>query len=66
MYYRQLGRTGLQVSPLCLGSMLFGGKTPEAEAHMIIDCALDTGINVIDTAYYEDSSADFRPAQYRW
>ena len=50
MHYRQLGRTGLQVSPLCLGSMLFGGKTPEAEAHTIIDCALDTGINVIDTA----------------
>ena len=34
MYYRQLGRTGIQVSPLCLGSMLFGGETPEAEAHM--------------------------------
>jgi aryl-alcohol dehydrogenase-like predicted oxidoreductase len=50
MHYRQLGRTGLQVSPLCLGSMLFGGKTPEAEAHTIIDCALDAGINVIDTA----------------
>jgi aryl-alcohol dehydrogenase-like predicted oxidoreductase len=42
MHYRQLGRTGLQVSPLCLGSVLFGGKTPEAEAHTIIDCALDT------------------------
>jgi aryl-alcohol dehydrogenase-like predicted oxidoreductase len=50
MYYRQFGRTGLQVSPLCLGSMLFGGKTPEAEAHTIIDYALDAGINVIDTA----------------
>jgi len=92
----------------------FGGKTPEAEAHTIIDYALDAGINVIDTAniyergqseavigpalksngkrskvvlttkvwgridcicapgktlvsyYYEDSSADFRPSQYRW
>jgi aryl-alcohol dehydrogenase-like predicted oxidoreductase len=50
MYYRQLGRTGIQVSPLCLGSMLFGGKTPKAEAHTIIDYALDARINVIDTA----------------
>jgi len=50
MHYRQLGRTGIQVSPLCLGSMLFGGKTPEAEAHTIIDYALDAGINMIDTA----------------
>lgn len=50
MDYRQFGRTGMQVSSLCLGSMLFGGKTPETEAHAIIDYALDAGINVIDTA----------------
>jgi aryl-alcohol dehydrogenase-like predicted oxidoreductase len=50
MHYRQFGRTGIQVSPLCLGSMLFGGKTPEAESYTIIDHALDAGINMIDTA----------------
>ncbi|HET8842202.1 MAG TPA: aldo/keto reductase [Ktedonobacteraceae bacterium] len=50
MHYRQFGRIGMQVSPLCLGSMLFGGKTPEAEAHKIIDNALDAGINMLDTA----------------
>jgi aryl-alcohol dehydrogenase-like predicted oxidoreductase len=48
--YRQLGRTGVQVSPLCLGSMLFGGKTPEAEAYTIVDHALAAGLNYIDTA----------------
>jgi len=50
MHYRQFGRTGIQVSPLCLGSMLFGGKTPAAEANTIVDYALDAGINMIDTA----------------
>src|SRR5215813_12289081 len=50
MQYRQLGRTGVQVSPLCLGAMLFGGKTPEAEAYTIVDRALDAGINFLDTA----------------
>jgi aryl-alcohol dehydrogenase-like predicted oxidoreductase len=50
MHYRQFGRTGIQVSPLCLGSMLFGGKTSEADANTIIDAALDEGINCIDTA----------------
>ncbi len=50
MHYRQLGRTGLQVSPLCLGSMLFGGITAASEAKTIIDAALEAGINLIDTA----------------
>jgi aryl-alcohol dehydrogenase-like predicted oxidoreductase len=50
MYYRQLGRTGMQVSSLSLGTMEFGSKTPAAEAHTIIDSALDAGINLIDTA----------------
>jgi aryl-alcohol dehydrogenase-like predicted oxidoreductase len=44
MLYRQLGRTGVQVTPLCLGGMLFGGRTPEEEAITIIDTALDAGI----------------------
>jgi aryl-alcohol dehydrogenase-like predicted oxidoreductase len=50
MKYRSLGRTGVQVSSLCLGCMMFGGKTPEAESMDIIDCALDTGVNFLDTA----------------
>lgn len=50
MQYRQLGRTGVTVSELCLGTMLFGGRTPEDEAHRIVDRALDQGINFIDTA----------------
>ncbi len=50
MEYRILGRSGLKVSPLCLGTMNFGGPTPEAEAGQIIDHALGGGINFIDTA----------------
>jgi aryl-alcohol dehydrogenase-like predicted oxidoreductase len=50
MQYRSLGRTGVQVSSLCLGAMNFGGSTPEAEAHQILNNALDAGINFIDTA----------------
>jgi 1-deoxyxylulose-5-phosphate synthase len=50
MEYRNLGRTGVKVSPLCLGAMNFGGPTEEAESIEIIDCALDRGFNFIDTA----------------
>src|SRR5919202_1250795 len=50
MDYRSLGRTGVQVSPLCLGAMNFGGPTPEDESLRIVDAALDGGINFIDTA----------------
>jgi 1-deoxyxylulose-5-phosphate synthase len=50
MEYRNLGRTGVQVSPLCLGAMNFGGPTDEEESIRMIDCALDSGINFIDTA----------------
>src|SRR5690606_15353606 len=48
--YRSLGRTGVKVSPLCLGCMTFGGLTDEAESARIIDRALDAGINFLDTA----------------
>ena len=48
--YRRLGRTGLRVSPLCLGTMNFGPRTPEAESFTIMDAALDAGINFFDTA----------------
>lgn len=50
MEYRSLGRTGVKVSPLCLGAMNFGNPTPEAESLDIINCALDAGINFIDTS----------------
>jgi len=48
--YRSLGRTGVMVSPLCLGAMNFGGPTGEAESIAILNRALDAGINFIDTA----------------
>ena len=50
MDYRNLGRSGLKVSPLCLGAMMFGGPTDEATARRIIDRARDQGVNFIDTA----------------
>ena len=50
MDYRILGRTGIRVSPLCLGTMNFGGPTSEVESIGIVQAALDAGINFIDTA----------------
>ncbi|HEY9076762.1 MAG TPA: aldo/keto reductase [Anaerolineaceae bacterium] len=50
MEYRMLGRTGVMVSPLCLGAMNFGGPTNETDSIAIINRALDGGINFIDTA----------------
>lgn len=50
MEYTQLGRTGLQVSRICLGTMNFGVHTEEADSHAIMDRALDEGINFFDTA----------------
>ncbi len=50
MEYRTLGRTGLNVSPLCLGTMNFGPQTTEADSFAIMDRALDLGINFFDTA----------------
>ncbi len=50
MDYRPLGRSGLKVSPLCLGTMMFGGATDEPTSARIIDKARDAGINFIDTA----------------
>ncbi|MFK7938827.1 MAG: aldo/keto reductase [Roseovarius sp.] len=46
----QLGRTGIEVSTLCLGSMTWGTQNTEAEGHAQIDMALDRGINFVDTA----------------
>jgi aryl-alcohol dehydrogenase-like predicted oxidoreductase len=52
MHYRTLGRTGVKVSPLCLGAMMFGawGNTDHNDSISIIHRALDAGINFIDTA----------------
>jgi NDP-hexose C3-ketoreductase / dTDP-4-oxo-2-deoxy-alpha-D-pentos-2-ene 2,3-reductase len=50
MEYTYLGRSGLSVSRLCLGTMNFGPQTGEEDAHTIMDAALDAGINFFDTA----------------
>ncbi|MGL4286366.1 MAG: aldo/keto reductase, partial [Phreatobacter sp.] len=50
MDYRYLGRSALKVSPITLGTMMFGGPTDEATAQRIIGKARDQGINSIDTA----------------
>jgi aryl-alcohol dehydrogenase-like predicted oxidoreductase len=50
MEYTQLGRTGLKVSRLVLGTMNFGPHTTEADSHAIMDAALEAGVNFFDTA----------------
>jgi aryl-alcohol dehydrogenase-like predicted oxidoreductase len=50
MEYKALGRSGLKVSPLCLGTDNFANPTPEDESAAMIETALDSGINFIDTA----------------
>jgi aryl-alcohol dehydrogenase-like predicted oxidoreductase len=50
MEYRRLGSSGLKVSPLCLGAMMFGGAADEASSLRIVAAARDAGINFIDTA----------------
>ena len=50
MEYTHLGRSGLSVSRLCLGTMNFGSLTPPGEAHAIMDHAHELGINFFDTA----------------
>jgi aryl-alcohol dehydrogenase-like predicted oxidoreductase len=50
MEYTQLGRSGLSVSRICLGTMNFGPQTPEDDAVAIMDSAHDSGINFFDTA----------------
>jgi len=50
MDYRRLGRTGLKVSPLCLGTMNFGWTADEQAAYAVFSAAADAGVNFIDTA----------------
>jgi aryl-alcohol dehydrogenase-like predicted oxidoreductase len=48
--YRPLGRTGVKVSEICLGTMMFGARADRDESVLIIDHALDRGVNFVDTA----------------
>ena len=50
MEYRTLGRSGLRIAPIVLGTMLFGDRTDEAEAGRIVAMAREHGVNVLDTA----------------
>ena len=50
MDYRNLGSTGVKVSPVCLGTMMFGGQTNEADSIAIMHKATDQGVNFFDTA----------------
>jgi len=59
MEYRNLGRSGLKVSPLCLGTMMFGGATDATTAERIIGSAREAGVNFIDTAdQYNDGRSE--------
>ena len=59
MGYRRMGRSGLKVSEVCLGTMTFGHGTDEAEAKRIVDLAFDSGVNFFDTANsYGDSQSE--------
>ena len=50
MQLRPMGASGLRVSPICLGTMMFGDRADEAAAQRIVDAARDAGVNFIDTA----------------
>ena len=50
MEYRKLGRTDIEVSTICLGTMTWGEQNTEADAHDQLDYALEQGVNFIDTA----------------
>lgn len=50
MEYKKLGKTGLKVSALCMGTMQFGWSVDEAQTHKILSATIDAGINFIDTA----------------
>jgi len=73
MPYRRLGRSGLEVSVLCLGTMMFGDRTDAAETNRIVAHAQDAGVNFIDTAdvYTKGASetltgAAIRASRSRW
>ncbi|UCH06621.1 MAG: aldo/keto reductase, partial [Deltaproteobacteria bacterium] len=56
---RRLGRSGLRISPLVLGTMNFGNPTDKGEAFRIIDAAIEVGINLVDCAdVYADGDSE--------
>lgn len=61
MEYKKLGRTGLKVSPLCMGTMQFGWSVNEGDTHRILSAAVDSGINFIDTADIYSKWVDGNP-----
>ena len=65
MEYRSLGRTGVKVSELCLGTMMFGRNTNEQDSIAIVEHALEQGINFIDTANAYSAGARARCWQPR-
>ena len=59
MEYRRLGKSGLKVSEICLGTMTFGHGADEAESNCMVDLALDAGVNFFDTANsYADGESE--------
>ena len=59
MEYRNVGNSGLKVSPLCVGTTLFGGRTDETEAERIVESMREHGVNFLDTAdTYMDGEAE--------
>jgi aryl-alcohol dehydrogenase-like predicted oxidoreductase len=63
--YRNLWRSGLKVSPLCLGTMMFGGATDEPTAPRIIAKVRDAGVNFIDSAdAYNGCRSEVRYSTY--
>jgi aryl-alcohol dehydrogenase-like predicted oxidoreductase len=58
MHYTNLGRTGLRVSKLCLGTMIFGIQCDEAQSHAVLEAAAVGGIDFIDTADVYPLGAD--------
>ncbi len=73
MHYRRLGASGLWVSPLCLGTMMFGDRTGAEVARRIVTLAREAGINFIDTAdVYAGGASErivgrlIRPDRHRW
>ena len=73
MHYRRLGNSGLHVSPVCLGTMMFGDRTAEREAGEIVAHAYANGVNFVDTAdvYANGASetitgASIRAQRARW
>jgi len=61
MNYKKLGRTGLKVSPLCMGTMQFGWSVDEADTHRILSATFEAGINFIDTADIYSKWVDGNP-----